>query len=76
MERTVPSTASDEIALYLRTIYSLLRTTAEFQISALEETHAATNSSLHLNARKARQTPPPSFTACCACQIACRTSAR
>ena len=51
MERTVPSTASDEIALYLRTIYSLLRTTAEFQISALEETHAATNSSLHLNAR-------------------------
>lgn len=51
MERTVPSTASDEIALYLRTIYSLLRTTAEFQISALEETHAATSSSLHLNAR-------------------------
>lgn len=54
MERTVPSTASDEIALYLRTIYSLLRTTAEFQISALEETHAATNSSLHLNARLGR----------------------
>ena len=52
MERTVPSTASDEIALYLRTIYSLLRTTAEFQIRTLEETHAATNSSLHLDARK------------------------
>ncbi len=52
MERTVPSTASDEIALYLRTIYSLLRTTAEFQIRTLEETHAAINSSLHLDARK------------------------
>lgn len=51
MERTVPSTASDEIALYLRTIYSLLRSTAEFQIRTLEEVHAATNSSLHLHAR-------------------------
>jgi len=54
MERTVPSTASDEIALYLRTIYSLLRTTAEFQIRTLEEVHAATNSSLHLHARDAK----------------------
>jgi len=52
MERTVPSTASDEIALYLRTIYSLLRTTAEVQISALEETHAGTHSALHPDARK------------------------
>lgn len=52
MERTVPSTASEEISLYLRTIYSLLRTTAEFQIRTLEETHAATNSTLHPNARK------------------------
>lgn len=54
MERTVPSTASDEISLYLRTIYSLLRTTAEFQISALEETHAGTQSALHPNARETR----------------------
>ena len=52
MERTVPSTASEEIALYLRTIYSLLRTTDEVQIRALEEVHAATNSSLHPDARK------------------------
>lgn len=52
MERTVPSTASDEISLYMRTIYSLLRTTAEIQISALEETHAATSSALHPDARK------------------------
>ncbi len=54
MERTVPSTASEEIDLYLRTIYSLLRTTAEVQIRSLEEVHAATNSSLHPLARSAR----------------------
>lgn len=52
MERTVPRTASEEIELYLRTIYSLLRTTAEIQIRTLEEVHAGTNSSLHPNARK------------------------
>lgn len=53
MERTVPTTASDEIDLYIRTIYSLLRTTAEVQIRSLEEVHAATNSALHLGARQA-----------------------
>lgn len=52
MERTVPRTASEEIDLYLRTIYSLLRTSAEVQIRSLEEIHAATNSSLHPNARQ------------------------
>ncbi len=52
MERTVPSTASGEIALYLRTIYSLLRSTEKVQIRALEEVHLATNSSLHPDARK------------------------
>jgi len=52
MERTVPSTASEEIALYLRTIYSLLRSTAEVQIRSLEEVHLATNSSLHPDARQ------------------------
>lgn len=51
MERTVPSTVSEEIDLYLRTIYSLLRSTAEVQIRTLEEIHAGTNSSLHLYAR-------------------------
>lgn len=53
MERTVPSTASEEIDLYLRTIYSLLRTTAEVQIRTLEEVHAGMNSSLHPLARSA-----------------------
>jgi hypothetical protein len=52
MDRTVPRTASEEIELYLRTIYSLLRTTAKIQIRTLEEVHAGTNSSLHPNARK------------------------
>jgi hypothetical protein len=51
MERTVPSTASDEVDLYLRTYYSLLRTTAEVQIRTLEEAHAGMNSLLHPGAR-------------------------
>lgn len=52
MDRTVPSTASEEIELYLRTIYSLLRSTTEVQIRTLEEVHAATSSLLHPDARK------------------------
>ena len=55
MERTVPSTASDEIELYLRTVYSLLRTSAEVQIRTIEEVHAGMNSSMHPDARQ--QTP-------------------
>ena len=51
MERKVPSTASDEIGLYLQTMYSLLRTTAEVQIRSLKEVHAAMNSALHPHAR-------------------------
>jgi hypothetical protein len=51
MERTVPSTASDEIELYLRTIYSLLRSTADVQIRTLEEVHAGMKSLLHPAAR-------------------------
>ncbi len=51
MERTVPSTASEEVELYLRTYYSLLRSTAEVQIRTLEEAHAGMNSLLHPAAR-------------------------
>jgi hypothetical protein len=51
MERTVPSTASEEIDLYQRTYYSLLRSTAEVQIRTLEEAHARMNSLLHPAAR-------------------------
>jgi hypothetical protein len=51
MERTVPSTASDEIELYLRTFYSLMRTTTDVQLRTLEEVHAGMNSLLHPHAR-------------------------
>jgi len=51
MERTVPSTASDEIDLYQRTYYSLLRSTAEVQIRTLEEAHVHMKSLLHPNAQ-------------------------
>ncbi|MGD0004892.1 MAG: hypothetical protein ABSE06_11775 [Anaerolineaceae bacterium] len=55
MERTVPSTASEEIELYLRTVYSLLRSTTEVQVRTLEEVHMGLNSTLHMDARS--QTP-------------------
>ena len=52
MERTVPSTESEEVELYLRTYYSLLRSTAEVQIRTLEEVHAGMKSLLHPGARE------------------------
>lgn len=52
MERTVPYTASEEVELYLRTYYSLLRSTTEVQIKTLEEAHSAMNSLLHPGARQ------------------------
>lgn len=58
MERTVPKSASDEIDLYIRTIYSLLRSTTEVPIRSLEEVHAGINSALHPNARQ--ETPDAS----------------
>jgi hypothetical protein len=51
MERTVPTTGSEEIQLYMRTYYSLLRTTDEVQIQTLIETHLGMDSLLHLKAR-------------------------
>ena len=51
MDRTVPRTGSDEIELYIRTYYSLLRSTGEVQLEALVEAHTNTNASLHANAR-------------------------
>ena len=52
MERTVPSTASEEIELYQRTYYSLLRSSSDVQIRSLEEAHAGMKSVLHPNARE------------------------
>ncbi len=54
MERTVPTTASEEIELYLRTVYSLLRSTTEVQLRTLEEVHANMGSLLHPQARLPR----------------------
>jgi len=51
MDRTVPTTGSEEIELYIRTYYSLLRTTTDVQIRTLEEVHANMQSSLHPHAR-------------------------
>lgn len=50
MDRTVPSSGNEEINLYLRTYYSLLRSTAEVQIKTLIEAHKRTNSALHVHA--------------------------
>lgn len=51
MERTVPRTETEEIELYQRTYYSLLRTTAKVQIRTLEEVHTGMKSLLHPGAR-------------------------
>lgn len=51
MDRTVPRTGSEEIELYIRTYYSLLRSSADVQIRTLEEVHANMASSLHAAAR-------------------------
>jgi hypothetical protein len=53
MERTVPEVASEEIELYLRTYYSLLRASSEVRLRSLEEVHAGMNSLLHPLARSA-----------------------
>lgn len=53
MDRTPPRANSDEIELYIRTYYSLLRSTAPFRIRSLEETHIAMRSNLHHRAGEA-----------------------
>jgi hypothetical protein len=54
LERTVPSTGSEEIDLYMRTYYSLLRSTDEIQIESFVETHMVIDSSLHTGSRERR----------------------
>lgn len=51
MDRTVPKTGSEEIELYMRTYYSLLRSTHTIQLETLVEAHMAMESSLHVKAR-------------------------
>ena len=50
MDRTVPSSGNEEINLYLRTYYSLLRSTREVQITTLIEAHKRIRSALHIAA--------------------------
>lgn len=50
MDRAIPSPGNEEIELYIRTYYSLLRSTGAIRVRALEETHAAMRSSLHAQA--------------------------
>lgn len=50
MDRTTPVAHSEEIELYIRTYYSLLRSSAPVRVRSLEETHAAMKSSLHQQA--------------------------
>ncbi len=50
MDRTVPSSGNEEINLYLRTYYSLLRSTRAVKIKTLIEAHKRMNSALHIQA--------------------------
>ncbi len=52
MDRTVPSSGNEEIQLYIRTYYSLLRSTSPVQIKALIEAHKRINSALHVKANE------------------------
>lgn len=47
MDRVVPQAVGNEIELYMRTYYSLLRSSHAFQIETLVESHIGMGSSLH-----------------------------
>ncbi len=51
MDRQRPRTTSDEIDLYIRTYYSLLRSSGDVRVRAFEEAHVFSDSSLHAGAR-------------------------
>lgn len=50
MDRAIPSPGNEEIELYIRTYYSLLRSSGAVRVRSLEETHAGMRSSLHAQA--------------------------
>ncbi len=52
MERQKPDTRTNEIDLYIRTYYSLLRSSGEVRVRSFEEAHSFSNSSLHSGARE------------------------
>jgi hypothetical protein len=53
VDRQTPRATSDEIALYIRTYYSLLRSSGDVRVRAFEEAHLSSRSSLHLGAEAA-----------------------
>ncbi|TMQ25971.1 MAG: hypothetical protein E6J90_04930 [Deltaproteobacteria bacterium] len=59
MDRQPPRATSDEIALYIRTYYSLLRSSGDVRVRAFEEAHLSSRSSLHLGA----EAPEPDLAA-------------
>src|SRR6476619_1144692 len=50
MDRQTPRATSDEIDLYIRTYYSLLRSSGDVRVRAFEEAHLYSKSSFHLGA--------------------------
>ncbi len=50
MDRATPTAVNEELELYIRTYYSLLRSTVPFRLRSLEETHIAMSSNLHYHA--------------------------
>ncbi|MDX2091712.1 MAG: hypothetical protein SFX73_27880 [Kofleriaceae bacterium] len=52
MDRQPPRATSDEIDLYIRTYYSLLRSSGDVRVRAFEEAHLYSRSSLHLGAEQ------------------------
>lgn len=52
MDRHPPRSPSDTIELYVRTYYSLLRSSGEVRVRAFEEAHIYSDSSLHSGARE------------------------
>src|ERR1041384_2048760 len=53
VDRQPPRATSDEIDLYIRTYYSLLRSSGDVRVRAFEEAHLYSGSSLHLGAEDA-----------------------
>lgn len=54
MERQRPDTTSNEIELYMRTYYSMLRSSGEVRVRSFEEPHGFSKLSLHRGARQQR----------------------
>ena len=59
VDRQPPRATSEEIDLYIRTYYSLLRSSGDVRVRAFEEAHLFSRSSLHLGA----EAPEPDLAA-------------